>query len=145
MNSRPGSVPNTVWGICAAAFLCAAPGVSAQTVNKQVEAAERTLFTDRPDTRPSTRTAGISALEVAQALASNSAISTPHPAIIDANEAARNFRQAQLQRKHGVRLLPEEWAQSADAIVMNDRYWLRQGNLQQLAELAQRSSSDTRR
>lgn len=143
MNSRRRRVRNIAWRICAAAFLCAAAGVSAQTVYKQIDAAGRITFTDRPDTIPSPTTATVPALDVANALASNSAISSPRAATIDANEAARRLGQAQLERKQGAQRLPGEQAHGSDASVVNDRYWRRQEQLQRAVEQAQRRSSET--
>ena len=145
MNSRRRRVRNIAWRICAAAFLCAAAsGVPAQTVYKQVDAAGRITFADQPDMTPSPRTATISASDVENALASNSAISSRRAAIIDANEASRRLGQAQLEREQGAGPLPGEQAQGSDASVMNHRYWRRQEKLRQAVEQAKRRWSETR-
>ena len=80
--------------LCTAALTCAAAGASAQTV---------------------------SAIDVSQALASNSVISSRHAIAIDANEAARRLEQAQLRREQGALPRPAERA-SADAGGVNYRY-----------------------
>ncbi len=143
MNSRR-HVRNIAWRICAAAFLCAAAGVSAQTVYRQADAAGHISFTDRPDTTPSPQTATAPASDVANALARKSSISSRRAVTIDANEAARRLRQAQLKRKQGMEPLPGEQAQGTHAGVVNHRYWQRQEKLRLLVEQAQRRSSETR-
>lgn len=141
MITRRRHVRNIVWRICAAALLCAAAGVSAQTVFKQFDAAGRVTFTDRPDTAPSPSTALAPALDVASALASNSVISTRRAATIDANEAARRLGRAQLERKQGAQPLPGEQARGTDASVLNQRYLRRQEKLRHVHEQAQRRAS----
>lgn len=145
MNSHSRQVRNIVWKICAAAFLCAAAGVSAQTVYKQVDAAGHITYTDRPDTAPSPPTVEVPALEVANALASNSAMSSRSAAIINANEAARRLRQAEREREQGAERLPGEQAHGADVNEMNRRYWQRQDELRRAVEQAQRRSGETGR
>ena len=129
--------------LVAAAFVCAAAGVSAQTVHKQVDAAGRITYTDRPDATPSPQTATVSASSVADALASNTPISSRGAALIDANEATRRLRQAQLEREQGTERLPAEQAHGSDASAMNDRYRRRQEELLRVVEQAQRRSSET--
>ena len=85
-----------------------------------------------------------STLDVANALASNSAISSRRVAIIDTNEAARRLGQAQLQREQGAESLPGEQVQGIDVSVVNHRYWRRQEKLRRVIEQAQRRSSETR-
>lgn len=145
MNSRCRRVRNTVRRICAAAFLCAAAGVSAQTVYKQVDAAGNVTFTDRPGTTLSPQTAAALASDVTNASAGISAISSRRAAIIDANEAARRLGQAQLKRKQGMAPLPGEQVQASGASAVNHRYWRRQEQLRGLVEQAQRRSSETSR
>ena len=120
-------------------------GASAQTVYKQVDAAGHTTYTDQPDTTASPRTATDPALGVASALAGNTAISSRHAAMIDANEAARRLEQAQLQREHGTQRLAGEQAHGIDAGLANHRYRRRQDELQRVVEQAQRRSSETGR
>ncbi len=145
MYSRCRPVRNIVWRICTAVLFCAAAGVSAQTIYKQVDAAGHTTYTDRPDTTPSPRSATVPALDVTNALATNSAMSSRGAAIIDANEAARRLRQAQLEREQGEERLPGEQAHGADASVVNHRYWQRQEELRRVVAQAQRRSSDADR
>jgi len=85
------------------------------------------------------------ALDVANALASNSAISSRQAAVTDANEAARRLRQAQLEREQGAERLPGEQAHATDASGVNPPYWRRQEELRRGVELAQRRSSETGR
>ena len=145
MNSHSRQVRNIVGRICAAVFLCAAAGVSAQTVYKQADAAGHITYTDRPDTAPSPPTAKVPALDVANALASASAMSSRGAAIINSNEAARRLRQAEREREQGAERLPGEQAHGADANVMNRRYWQRQDELRRAVEQAQRRSDETGR
>jgi hypothetical protein len=86
----------------------------------------------------------VSALDVASALASYSAISSQRAAVIDTNEAARRLGQAQLKRKQGAQPLPGEQAQGTGASVVNHRYWRRQETLRHVVEQAQRRSNETR-
>ena len=134
----------SAWSICAAALLCAAGGVSAQTIYKHVDVAGRFTFTDRPDTIASLQAATAPPTEVTNPPARISPISSRRAAIIDANEAARRLGQAQLKRKQGLEPLPGEQAQGAGAGAVNHRYWRRQEKLRLEVEQAQRRSSDTR-
>ena len=134
-----------VWRICAAAFLCAAAGVSAQTVYKQADAAGHITYTDRRDTAPSPPTAEVPALDVANALASASVMSSRGAAIVNSNEAARRLRQAEREREQGAQRLPGEQAHGADVNEMNRRYWQRQDELRRAVEQAQRRSDETGR
>jgi hypothetical protein len=111
-------VRNTAQGICAAAFVCAAAGASAQTVS-------------------------VSALDVASALARGSAISSRSAAVIDASEAARRLGQARLEREQGTQALPGEQAQGANAGAVNHRYWQRQDKLRRMVEQALQRSNET--
>ena len=126
--------------ICTAALLCSAAGVSAQTVYKQSNAEGRITYTDRPDMTPSPPTATVPALDVVNALASNSAMSSRGAAIINSNEAARRLRQAERERGQGAERLPGEQAHGADVNEMNWRYWQRQDELRRAVEQAQRRS-----
>ena len=138
---------NAAWRICTAVCLCAAAGVPAQTVYKQVDDAGNVTYTDRPDTTstPSRPMATVSALDVARALATNTPISSRGAALIDANEAARRLEQAELERKQGAERLPGEQAQGADANAANHRYSQRQEDLRRMVEQAQRRSNETDR
>jgi hypothetical protein len=144
MNSRR-RVRNIAWRICAAALLCAATGVSAQTVYRQVSAAGQITFTDQPDTKPAPQTTPAPAFEVTKAPASIVAISSRHAATINAKEAARRLGEAQLKRKQGAEPLPGEQAQGAHAGAVNHRYWRRQEQLRCAVEQAQRRSNETQR
>jgi hypothetical protein len=121
--------------ICAAALLCAAAGVSAQTVHKQVDAAGRITYSDQSDTRPSPR----------KARPAYSIMSARHAATVDANEAARRLAQARLQRAQGTQPLPRELARGTDANVVNHSYWQRQEKLRTVVEQAQLRYNETRR
>jgi len=149
MNPRRHRVRNIVWRICAAVLLCAAPGALAQTVYRQVDAAGHTTFTDRPGPEPSLLAAAgpaaDTAVDVASALASDSAMFSRRAARIDAVEAARRLRQAQLEREQGAQPLPGEQAQGAGAGLVNDRYRQRQEKLRRAVEHAQRRLNETRR
>lgn len=129
-----------VWKICAAAVLCAAAGVSAQTVHKLTDAEGRITYTDRPDTAPLPPAAAVPALDVVSALASSSAMSSRAAVLIDANEAARRLKQAEREREQGAERLPGEQAHGADANEMHRRYWQRQDELRRAVKQAQRRS-----
>jgi len=145
MNAHHRRVRNTARWVCAAALLCAAAGAPAQTIYRQVDAAGRITYTDRPGTAPSPRTATDPALDVAIALAGGAAMSSRRAAIIDANEAARRLRQARLERAQGANRLPGEEARGADAGAANDRYRQRQDALRRAVELARHRSSEASR
>ena len=132
MNSCRRGVRKIVCGICAAALLCAAAGVSAQTVHKQVDAAGRITYSDQSDTPRKARP-------------TYSAMSARHAATVDANEAARRLAQARLQRAQGAQPLPRELARGADANVVNHSYWQRQEKLRTVVEQAQLRYNETRR
>jgi hypothetical protein len=123
----------------------AAAGVSAQTIYKQVDAAGRITFTDRPDTTPTPGAATVPVSDVADALARNAAISSRRGAMIDANEATRRLEQAQAERKHGADRQPGGQPHGIDASMADDRYWRRQEQLQRAVEQAERRSSETGR
>lgn len=119
--------------------------MSAQTVHKEVDAAGRVAFTDRAGTTAHAQTVTVSALDVAHALASSSAISSRPAATIDANEAARRLGQAQLEREQGALPRPGEQARGTGAGVVNHRFWWRQEKLRRLVEQALHRSNETRR
>jgi hypothetical protein len=108
---------------CAAAVLCAAAGVSAQTLYKQVDDEGRSTFSDR--------------------LAAKPAIAPRPGAKIEANEAARRLKQAQLEREHGVAPRSGELTQGTGQRTVNYRYWRRQEKLRIVVEQAQRRSRET--
>ncbi len=73
-------------------------------------------------------------------------ISSPRAAaIVDAKEAARRLRQAQLTRNQGMEPLPGEKAQHARDGVVSERYLRRQEKLRLLVEQAQRRANETSR
>jgi hypothetical protein len=134
------------WKICLAVFLCAATEVFAQPVYKHVDAAGRTIYANQSDTlAPPLRTATISALDVSNALASNTAISSRIAATIDGNEATRRLEKAQLERTQGTEPLPGEQDRSAGTGVVKHRYWQRQEKLRRAVEQAQLRSHRARR
>jgi len=135
MNTRRRRVRNSVCLICAAALSCAAAGVSAQTVHKQVDAEGRITYTDQSDATASPR----------KARTTHSVMSARHAATIDANEAARRLAQARLQREQGAQPLPRELDRGPDANVVNHRYWQRQEKLRTVVEQAQLRYNETRR
>ena len=133
------------WSVCAAALFCAAAGLSAQTIHKEIDAAGRVSYSDQPATTPSWHLATDPALDVKNALAGNFAISSRLAATVDADEAARRLGQALLERKLGTERLPGEQAHGADASVVNHRYRLRQDDLQRGVEQALRRARETSR
>jgi hypothetical protein len=133
------------WKICLAVFLCAATEVFAQPVYKHVDTAGRTIYADQPDAVPPHRTTSISALDVSNALASNTAISSRTSATIDGNEAARRLEKALLERTQGAEPLPGEQDRSAGTGVVKHRYWQRQEKLRRMVEEAQRRSHRAQR
>ena len=145
MNSRRRLIREIVCRIGAAAFLCATAGASAQAIYKQVDAAGHITYTDQPPAAPSPQTPTGPALDVANALAGNTAISSRRAAIVDANEAARRLEQAQLERNQGAQRLPGEEIHATDAGLANPRYSQRQDGLQRAVEQAQRRSIETGR
>jgi hypothetical protein len=104
--------------MCATAILCSSGGLLAQTIFKEIDAAGRTTFTDRPaaglgvprETLPDQergmasppRIAGGTRTDVAEALASNSRMTSMYAADIDFNEATRRLWQARANRQEGV-------------------------------------------
>jgi hypothetical protein len=134
----------TLPAILAAAILCATAGAAAQEVHKLVDATGSITFSDRPDET--------GALQVAPEAETPSqpkriaGISSPRAAArVDAKEAARRLRQAQIARSEGIEPLPGERAQHAKTGVISERYWRRQQKLQLLVEQAQRRVNETSR
>ena len=124
MNSRQrvGIIASSA---CAAALLCAAAGVSAQTIYQQVDDEGLTTFSDRSAAKP--------------------AIAPRRGAKVEANEAARRLKQAQLERARGMEPRPGELTRGTGARAVNYRYWRRQEKLRIVVEQAQRRSSETLR
>jgi hypothetical protein len=114
-------------GICAAALLCASY-VDAQTVYKQVDDEGHSVFSDRPPAKsalaPTTRRGARQ---------------------IEANEAARRLKQAQLERKRGTDPQAGELTPGTGKGTVNYRYWRRQEKLRQVVEQAQRRANETQR
>ena len=136
---------NIARSVCAAALLCGTAGVSAQAIHKEIDAAGRVTYTDQPDTTPTGHLATVPALDVANALARNAAISSRLAATVDADEAARRLGQALLDRKLGAARQPGERVHGADAAAADLRYRLRQEDLQRDVEQALRRASVTSR
>jgi hypothetical protein len=145
--------------LCAAAILSSGGGVSAQTIYKQVDAAGRTLYTDRavaegiamanarsPAQQPGplspSRIATGTRSDVAEALSSSSAMSSMYAATVDFNEASLRLRQAQQSRLDGVERRPGEWTDSADSAT-DKRYQKRQQRLGRAVEAAERRLHQT--
>ena len=145
MVSHLRCVRNYARGICAAALLCAAAGVPAEPIYKQLDAAGRITHSDRPDTTLLPPTATVVALDVVNALASNTAMSGRRAAIVDANEAARRLGQAERERKQGVELRPGEEVLATDENGVNPKYQRRQDQLRRVVEQAQRRASEADR
>ena len=145
MNSRRHRLRDAAWTACAMALLCAAAGVSAQMIHRQIDVAGRVTYTDRPDTAAISGAKTTPALDVAAALAGSSAMSSRYAATVDANEAARRLRQTERERERGAERLSSEQAHAGDASAANDRYRRRQETLRHGVEQAQRRSSETGR
>ncbi len=130
--------------ILAATFLCAATGACAQEVYKMVDAGGHVVFTDQPGLTPELQPAPeADASRVPKRIAG---ISSPRAAaLVDAKEAARRLRQAQMTRSEGIEPLPGEKAQHARDGVVSERYLRRQEKLRLLVEQAQRRANETSR
>jgi hypothetical protein len=137
--------------MCATGILCSR-GLLAQTIFKDIDAAGRTTFADRPaaglvvprETLPGQerpRIASGTRADVAEALASNSRMSSMYAADIDFNEATRRLWQARANRQEGVEPRAGEWADNAGA--MNQRYQRRQKRLEREVVAAERRSRET--
>ena len=147
--------------MCAAAILCCAEGVLAQTVYKQIDATGRTIFTDRPTAdsgvvvpyaRTSSQEGGSvsppriaigTRPELAEALFSSSPMTSMYAATIDFNEATRRLRQARQNRQEGMEARPGERADSAGTSAMNTRYRRRQQKLERDVVAAELRSHET--
>jgi hypothetical protein len=145
MSTRRSRARNIAQGACAMALFCTAAGVSAQAIYKEIDAAGRVAYSDQPATTPSWHLATVPALDVRNALAGNSAISSRLAATVDADEAARRLGQALLERKLGTERLPGEQAHGADAPAANQRYRMRQEDLQhEVGQALQRATRTAR-
>jgi len=132
--------------MCAAAIaiVCCGASVSAQTIYRQIDAAGRTTYTDRPAAdsvvttspyqergpllRP--RIANGTRSDVAKALLSRSAMTSMYAATVDFNEATRRSRQARQSRQEGIDSFLGERTDSAGASAMSARYQKRQRRLE---------------
>jgi len=143
-----GCFRNIASSACALALLCVAMDAPAQTIYKQVDAAGRVTFTDRPD--PSLPAQSMAAPvpnavpEPPTPAARTGLLTARRLASIDANEAARRLTQAQLKRSEGADLLPGDWTHGSTESVTNQRYSQRQDKLRVLVEKAQQRSDETR-
>lgn len=129
--------------IWAAALLCAATGVPAQTLHRQTDAGGRITISDRADATLSPPAEPVAAPAAARVL--RSGISPRRLAMIEANEAQRVLRQARLARERGAEPLPAERVRGAGAGAVNHRYWRRQEKLRHDVEQVLRRSNETRR
>lgn len=130
--------------ILAAAIPCAATGASAQEMYKLVDATGQVMFTDRPSETPELQVA--TEPESPRVPKRIAGISSPRAAaLVDAKEAARRLRQAQMTRSEGIEPLPGEKAQHARDGVVSERYLRRQEKLRLLVEQAQRRANETSR
>ena len=121
MNTRR-RLPSIAFSICAAAFLCGAPCVSAQTIYRVLDDEGRATFSDRAPAR--------------------AAIAPRRGARVEMKEADRRLKQAQLQRKLGAEPLAGEFTRDAGTRTVNYRYWRRQEKLRQVVEQAQHRSNE---
>lgn len=142
MNTRRRS--RKIASSLALALLCAALSAPAQTIYKQVDAAGRVTFTDRPDWNLPAQAMTGPALEAPRPPAGIVLMTSRRSAFIDANEAARRLAQAELMRSEGAAPLPGELTQSSGAAVPNQRYWQRQERLRVLVERARQRAGETR-
>jgi len=141
--------------MCAAAILCSGGTVLAQTIYKQIDANGRTIFTDRPtatdmfvlyETFPSQergsvlppRIADGTRSDVANALFSNSPMTSMYAASIDFKEATRRLRQARQSRQEDVQPWLGERTDSAGTSAMSKRYQRRQQRLEREVVAAER-------
>ena len=145
--------------ICAAALVCSGGEVLAQTIYKQIDGAGRTTFSDRPaassvspyETSRRQEGSPLSPPRIgngnrsdgANALASNSAMSSIYAATIDFNEATRRLRQARDTRQDGMEPRGGEWRDSAVTSAMAERYQRRQQRLERAVVTAERRAHET--
>ena len=106
-----------------AALACISPGISAQSVYKQVDDTGHVMFSDQPPARP--------------------AVTLRRGGRVEVNEATRRLEQAQLARKLGAQPAPGELSNTPGLRTANYRYWRRQEKLRLAVELAQRRSRET--
>lgn len=114
---------------CIALLLCAATGVSAQTIYRHIDELGRVSFSDRLEIAAPPRKPGMSARNAAR---------------VDTAEAARRLADARLQRAQGERPKPGEHDAGAGIGEVNHRYWIRQETLRRDVELALVRWNETR-
>ena len=146
--------------ICMAAILCSSDSVFAQTIFKQVDAAGRTTFTDRPaaelitvpdlslsgperDSVSPPRIASHARSDVEQALLRHSPMTSMRAATVDFNEATRRLTQARQSRRDGIEAQPGERADVAGTTAMDQRYQRRQRRLERAVGIAELRSHQT--
>ena len=133
-------------GFCAPALLCAAADVYAQAIYRNVDATGNIAYSNRADALPSPRVEAVPDPDAPKAPARISGISSRRAAaLVDANEAARSLRQAQMKRRQGMEPMPGERVRGSGASTLNHRYWRRQEKLRQAVENAQRRLSQASR
>jgi Domain of unknown function (DUF4124) len=123
-----------ITGLFAAALVCAAASVPAQTVYRHVSLAGGVIYTDQAEPpQESVETAP----EAEKTPARRPYISARLAATVNASEAERRLAQAQQKRRLGVEPLPGERP-------LNIRYWRRQEKLRLQVEQAQHRLNATR-
>jgi hypothetical protein len=124
-------------GICAAASLCVAAEISAQTVFRHVNLAGGAVYTDQAEAPPASAAATEPEAEAGKPALKRPRISAQLAATVNASEAERRLAQAQWKRRQGIAPLPGEQP-------LNIRYWQRQEKLRLQVEQAQRRLAETR-
>lgn len=119
-------------------MLCAASGLCAQGLYKQVDAAGQVTFSDTPG--------GSSAPAPAAAprRVRYGSMSVQDARAVDASEAARRLSKAQRERRQGAVASRAE-QRGPDATTVGYAYWQRQEKLRQNVEHAQRRANDVQR
>ncbi len=131
--------------ILAATLLWAGAFASAQSVYRVVAADGHITYTDQPAVASPPQVGASQAMSVANALAGNTVISSRFAAAVDAKEAARRLKQAQLKRSQAERLLPGEHFLNPGESAQHNRYWRRQERLRVEVEHARRRFNEARR
>jgi hypothetical protein len=144
MNSRR-CIRIAASSVCAAAFVCATAGASAQTIYKRVTLGGDITYTNQPNQAPLSDTETGTEPDAAKAPGRRPYIPARLAAAVNANEAERRLAQAQLKRRQGIKPLPGEQVQGSNGTVLNYRYWQRQEKLRLLVEQAQQRLIQTRR
>jgi hypothetical protein len=99
MKSRHSRSLNAAWRLCAAAVLCAAVGVSVQTIHRQTDGDGRITYTDRLEATPLPQAGRAADSDVVSALARQSPMTSKSAATIDFNEANRRLLRAKQSRQ----------------------------------------------